>query len=308
MHRQKHHQGANTPSFSPMAILTTALLLLSATPCHAFPTATQRIDEVPPSPLSLNSTESCSFTGNPNLYGLGIRTGIYLTSLATILASVFEQRSAIELCKVSGLFQLAVFIALVYQTIANARFYAVEALVTYLFCLSSLAVSFGDPTGTDKHYFPNYLEKRTLPNLVSLLRQLVILAVEVYQAWFWFLGVDTLQRLPCGTDTFFLARVDAYGPFRMFAKVWSILITMGLATVIAFRMLKCPLQRAVPKRFKVVIGGLVLGLIVAAVELTLRWNDVRGVNDVTSAGQLIPLLVGGGTLVGMVLNWEKRGL
>jgi hypothetical protein len=56
------------------------------------------------------------------------------------------------------------------------------------------------------------------------------------------------------------------------------------------------------------MAGLVLGLIVTAVELTLKWNNVRGVNDVTSAGQLIPLIVGGGTLVGMVLNWEKRSL
>jgi hypothetical protein len=103
----------------------------------------------------LNSNEACVFDGNPNLYGLGIRSGVYITSFATVLASVYEQRTAIELCKIGGLLQLAVFVALMRETLANTELYAVEALVTYLFCLSSLGVSFGDPTGANKSYSPN---------------------------------------------------------------------------------------------------------------------------------------------------------
>ena len=231
-----------------MAIGSVALLLLSASPCHAFPTV-QRIEEGS-SPSALNGNEGCFFNGNPDLYGLGIRSGVYMTSFATALGSVYEQRTATELCKVGSLFQLAVLVALVYETIANSgQLYAVEALVIYLFCLSSLGVNFGDPTGGGKYYSPNWLEKKTWPNLVPLLRQLTVLGVDIYQAWFWFLGVYQLPRLPCRTDTFFMARVDMYGRFATFAKIWSILITMGLAIIIAFRLLKCPLQqREIPRR------------------------------------------------------------
>jgi hypothetical protein len=120
--------------------------------------------------------------------------------------------------------------------------------------------------------------------------------------------VDKLQRLPCKTDTFFLARVDIYGPFRMFAKIWSILIIIWLAAIIAFRLLKCPLQQGIQRLLKLSPAGLFVAMVIIAVELTLKWNHVRGVNDVTSAGQLIPLIVGLGTFVGMVLNWERRDM
>ena len=212
-----------------MTIGLAALLLLSTNPCCAFPT-TQRIDEGS-SPTPSNGKEDCLFCGNPNLYGLGIRSSVYIITFATALASIFKQRTAIELSKIAGLFHFAIFVALLRETITNSeQLYAVEAMVACLVCLSPLAwASFGDPAGRDNHYSPNYLEKKTLPSLVFLLRQLTVLGVGVYQAWFWFLGVNQLQRLPCGTgtETFFLARVDMYGPFGMFAKIWSVLVIIG---------------------------------------------------------------------------------
>ena len=33
-------------------------------------------------------------------------------------------------------------------------------------------------------------------------------------------------------------------------------------------------------------------MFIVAVELTLRWNDVKGVHDVGSTGQLLPLIIG----------------
>jgi len=292
-----------------MAICLAALLLLSTNLCHAFPT-TQGIDDGS-SPTPSHGVETCLFGGNPNLYGLGIRSGVYIITFATVLASIFKQRTAIELSKIGALFHFAIFVALLRETITHSeQLHAVEALVTSLVCLSSLAwASFDDPTGRDNHCFPNHLEKKTLPNLVSLLRQLTVLGVSVYQAWFWFLGVNKLQHLSCatGTHTFFLARVDMNGPFQVFAKIWSVLVIIWVAVIIAFRLLNCQLQqRGAPTVFKLLLAGFFLGVIIAAVELTLKWNNVGDVSDVTGAGQSIPLIVGIGMFVGMFLNWEGR--
>lgn len=303
------------PPLSFTAIILAAIL--SAPSCHALPTTD--IKETTQSTSGLNTTNTaasnndCYFPGNPSLYGLGIRTGIYLTSLSTLLAAIYTQKAGPSLAKLSSLFQLAILVALVRETIANpGGFYAIEALVAYLLCLSSLPL--GDVIFTHpvrgkplSSTTTNWLERRTMPNLTGLLRQLVFLAVDGYQVWFWFLGVDRLGRLPCGTETFFLARVDVYGPFRVFAKIWSILTVVGVAMVMVMRLLDCPFQKGseVPVYVKVGAVGFFMGMIVCAVELTLWWNDVTGVNDVAGAGQLIPLVVGLVTFVGMVLNWER---
>lgn len=45
---------------------------------------------------------------------------------------------------------------------------------------------------------------------------------------------------------------------------------------------------------------MVLGTVTAATELTIQWNSIEGVADVSSAGQTIPMLIGVG-LIGRVL-------
>lgn len=41
----------------------------------------------------------------------------------------------------------------------------------------------------------------------------------------------------------------------------------------------------------------VASIVLAATELTIRWNKIRGVNSLSSAGQTIPLLLGIGIFV-----------
>ncbi len=127
-----------------------------------------------------------------------------------------------------GLFQFAVLVSLIYQTVNNERLYAVEALVTYLFCLTSIGINVNDPKGTGETSNPNWLEELTLPSLVSILRQTTVLAIDCYQTWFWFTGLDKLEHAPCKTETFFLARVYVYGHFRTFAKVFSVFMMIAV--------------------------------------------------------------------------------
>jgi len=288
-------------------------------------------------PQSTPVDEICRFDGNPDLYGLGIRSGVYITAFATAIAHAFEQEAAYELCKVAGLFQFAVLVALVRETVTNPDLYAVEALVTYIFSLASLAInpmqvmrldSPGDTADQDQDRARdrdrdnkrlNLLERHTSPSLLPVLRQLTVLAIDAYQAWFWWVGLDRLRRLPCArTDTFFFVRADMYGSFRTFGKAFSIFmlvfVVVILGLMLAFRRRR--VDKQIPADARPMVGlvtapGKLIGLaglismVVSAVELTLKWNNVQGVNSIDSAGQLIPLILGIGTFIGMVLNWER---
>jgi hypothetical protein len=53
--------------------------------------------------------------------------------------------------------------------------------------------------------------------------------------------------------------------------------------------------------------GVVATVIIVGVELTIIWNDIQGVHDVSSAGQTIPLFLGfaGIVMVLYVRYWKK---
>lgn len=367
--------------------LSFAVLLLGfGSICHALPTNITETTQPLPSANTTSTSHSndsndCSFPGNPSLYGLGIRIGMYLVSVSSLLGTIYGQKTAPAFGKILFLFQLAMLVALVRETIASSGsngFYAVEALVMTLLCLLALplgdvlpppsstntttttpprtsdpaialALALGEktpsssspaspasllpspapasassPISASQLASPNWLEKHTTPNLTSLLRQLLFLAAAGYQVFFWFLGLSLslnntntnsrLKPLPCGrsTETFFLARAEVDGPFRVFGKIWSVFIMIAWAALMVMKLLNCPLQSQkggrVPIYVKVGAVGFFIAMMVCAVELTLWWNHAVAINHVVGTGQLIPLIVGLGMFVGMVLNWEDSFL
>jgi hypothetical protein len=334
--------------FTSIALTCTATLLLVGTSkndqVHASPTADliQRQNEGITS--TLRNSEVCGFDGNSDMYGLGIRVGVYVQTAATIIATSHKRKTASDLVKVGGLFQFAALVALIQQTVNNEKLYAVEALVTYLFCFTSTGVNLAEPI--DKVQSQNRLEQITLPSLVAMMRQTTLLGLDCYQTWFWFTGLDKLERTPCKTETFFLARVDAHGRFRTFAKIWSVFIMAVVTFSLCFKLRKSieekkrpagtsttrsPIPKTKPPYMsgpeflrlklwggltiqddangpwrRVMAGSIGPAIVVLAVELTIRWNNVRGVNNIDSVGQLIPLIIGIGTFIGMVLNWYPR--
>jgi hypothetical protein len=48
--------------------------------------------------------------------------------------------------------------------------------------------------------------------------------------------------------------------------------------------------------------------VAAATELTIRWNQITDVRDVSSAGQLIPLVIGAGLIIRVIyVGWFRKG-
>jgi hypothetical protein len=50
---------------------------------------------------------------------------------------------------------------------------------------------------------------------------------------------------------------------------------------------------------------LVFGMTITATELTIRWNNIRGVYSLATVGQLIPLVIAASGVIGLIVHWEK---
>jgi hypothetical protein len=50
---------------------------------------------------------------------------------------------------------------------------------------------------------------------------------------------------------------------------------------------------------------LAFGMTITATELTIRWNNIRGVYSLATVGQLIPLVIAASGVIGLIVHWEK---
>jgi hypothetical protein len=50
---------------------------------------------------------------------------------------------------------------------------------------------------------------------------------------------------------------------------------------------------------------LAFGMTITATELTIRWNNIRGVYSLATVGQLIPLVIAASGVIGLIAHWEK---
>ncbi|KAH8812416.1 hypothetical protein F5884DRAFT_855713 [Xylogone sp. PMI_703] len=93
----------------------------------------------------MNITNKCyGFEGNGDLYGIGIRVGVYLSWFATLIANAFVQSRVSDLSDTNTLFILSNLIALIYasskQTIQSVEsFIVMNMFLGYFFSVWSVA-------------------------------------------------------------------------------------------------------------------------------------------------------------------------
>lgn len=264
--------------------------------------------------MSSQSLDICSLSGNPDLYGIGVRVGLYLQWITTLLTTLLDPGEEELLRIINLLIQSSIFIGLAFLT-SRHEIEAIDPVICVwlLFgALSSLSGSGMNPLG---HYS-------------GLFRILLYTALTGYALWFWFLGLDALLQRAwdengqfCTVIAFF-SQTDISGQFRNYNKAASI-----VAIFICLYFIKKwfsvfahgPASSTVAgrsKRPEVEIGYLLLstGIIVlsiVAIEYLLVQNQLSGISSPSSVGQLIPLLVGAfgfaDLVFGIVRNrsWRK---
>ncbi|KAF2810534.1 uncharacterized protein BDZ99DRAFT_463095 [Mytilinidion resinicola] len=253
----------------------------------------------------VNPTQPCSFTGNADLYGIGIRIGLYLQWVTTLTTTLYEPKDEEILRVINLLIQSAVFMGLILLTSRN-QIEPVEPVISIWLifgALSSLSGSGMNPLG----------------HFSGLYRVALYTAVAGYACWFWFTGLDgTLQGQQCETVAFF-GRVSIAGRFRTFNKIASAFgvcicaVFVVLTARAFFRRYKGVPEASKPKRQKVsvelfIVSTAIIIISVVAVEYLLQANGITGINQTLSVGQLIPLLVGAFSFAEIVFSVVRKRL
>jgi hypothetical protein len=161
----------------------------------------------------MNSTFACPVQGNPDLYGLGIRLGLYLqiiTAQISGLASHFLEVDD-DIGHAVVIFILATGTVL-FRLILRREIEAVEVFPI----LSLLIVQLGACR------VPFWKKPMTI--FIYMGETICLLALTT---WFWFKGMDTLPK-SCHDDyAFFFAKVSIWHWFRKFSQAATVISTIG---------------------------------------------------------------------------------
>jgi hypothetical protein len=127
--------------------------------------------------------ELCSsgFQGNSDIYGPGIRIGLYLQWLLSLIAKQFLRDTRIGLSQAYLIFSLAIFIAVMVMTASNECNFSVEVVMLH-------TMYFGDYFCV--FYMPNLTGKGNVPEWqgMSWTRAVMFMlyaAMVGHGAWFW---------------------------------------------------------------------------------------------------------------------------
>jgi hypothetical protein len=168
---------------------------------------------------------------------------------------------------------------------------------------------------------------------------LLITGVASFQLWFWFSRVPQLHTLTCQEYGFLMAKVRLDLPVMRAVNIllYFAVLLSSLAMILK-RIQKCLGNRSTEKKKKkkiryvrpfklqyvlmaflsssrknvlrnlsIILSLVVAIIVVTATELTIKWNNIQGVNTLNSAGQTIPFLIGVASVVRILYVYLFKG-
>ena len=158
---------------------------------------------------------TCPVQGNSDLYGLGIRIGLYIQLLTVQISGLTSQLMGVNDLLSQG---VVIFIlsagTVLLKLILRREIEPVEVFPILSLLIVQLAVC----------RVPFWRAQTTIFIYVGELTGLTALTT-----WFWWHGMDTLPRSCVDDYAFFFVKVSIWHWFRKFNKVLSIMVVIGAA-------------------------------------------------------------------------------
>lgn len=282
----------------------------------------------------------CGFPGNSDMYGLGIRLGFYLNWYGSTLASWIARDEVNGMELSNSLFVAATFLALIIQTAQDnlrpVEIYIILLLTFggYMYFVPLYIWRF--MTCWSPRWDPTRYPRVPVGTMFSVLNWFLLTAVALFQLWFWITGVQRSERTAqCNDFGFLFTKVHLAGRGFVAANIllyfflllcsvgslcfWfvkrsrsesqeteeieqpgirqaSLLFDQNLFLTITTSRVRL----AVLQELQTLISLAVTSTILSATELTIIWNGIEDVNEVSSSGQTIPLVIASGLLVRVV--------
>jgi hypothetical protein len=135
----------------------------------------------------------CGFEGNNDIYGIGIRIGIYAQILAVWFANYFLFSEAQVLRDSVSIFSVALLIVALIYAASPQNLFAVEGFVLLQILAWSCIMGVRAKSSYSKGIFSRG----------SLIRKFVCEIVNMVNiglhVWFWWVGIGRMKKTPCGT-------------------------------------------------------------------------------------------------------------
>jgi hypothetical protein len=160
---------------------------------------------------STSTMSFCNFSGDQDMYGLGIRIGFYCHWFGIILAS-WTARGEFRLMKLSNFFFVgATFLALIIRTSQN-NLLPVETYIVLL-------LAFGGYLNVVPLYLwklftwceprmdPSRYARASTGRIFQLMNFSLMIGVSVFQLWFWIGRVSAVASVGCVEFGFFFAKL-----------------------------------------------------------------------------------------------------
>ncbi|QDS71358.1 hypothetical protein FKW77_002446 [Venturia effusa] len=231
----------------------------------------------------------CAIQGKADLYGLGIRLSIYVQYL-TILVAAVSGRQLYSKIRTAVLIYAVAILIVVFRNSVSGDIFALEVPIIQLLVLVQLSA---------------VLPTVWVNTPIGWLIYLALAANSGYFVWYWFRGLDKLNKSACADEyAWFFAKVSLYHWYRTFNKVFACFGIVGVLYQIGAGVAA---KDDVDQTNHV---GNVWGLLptipftIAACEMAIKWNGIKDVNSIDSTGQLIPLVLS----IGQLLHFLYRGI
>jgi hypothetical protein len=181
---------------------------------------------------------ACGFSGNPNMYGLGIRVGFYLQWFGIILASWIARSQVPGMRFANSLFVAATFLALVIQT-AKEMLRPVETYIVLLLIFGIYLyfvpvyiwrlLTCGNPL-LNPSAFPRV---HTGP-VFDRLNFAMLVAIAIFQLWFWFRRVNPVSMDGCIEYGFFFGKLRLHNPGFVVANIVFLFLVLCCSAYLLF--------------------------------------------------------------------------
>ncbi|CEL03040.1 hypothetical protein ASPCAL04198 [Aspergillus calidoustus] len=198
-----------------------------------------------PLPSSPATTTICHINGDEDLYGIGVRTGIYAQWVATLLSRTLRVPEEITASDDANLcFQLALTAVLLFVLTGRKEpFMPVEALIALPLCFGGFAAAsapFSLPTTAAAAAAAPCRQATSLVRFLCSLHLFGILAGV--SCWFWWYGIEHGHNVAgdqCPYYTFLFAKVkvsDSLIGFYRFLAVVGCVVFAGIEAVLLVMM------------------------------------------------------------------------
>jgi hypothetical protein len=165
----------------------------------------------------------CGFLGNSDVYGLGVRLGVYLQWIASLIANAYLPMERRGLVAATVAYSIAMFIALLVLVFQGGDLYLVEVIVLLYLLIggtTSVVGTFLDFTDEDAI---------SLKTGIDIANYILSPSLMFLSHWFWVNmakgKLDSFCTSPCGTSLFLMTRVSEHhlrrvGQFYAFLSIW----------------------------------------------------------------------------------------